>query len=222
MLVQNAATSHGSRLSVPRIVPNVDVELTRLNQNLQQRWSNVMTKPTTATQELERRQRSPLITPTDLKAEATRDIAGAMNGILADVFALYMKTRNFHWHMSGPHFRDYHLLLDEQAGELFAMTDPVAERIRKVGGATLRSIGQIARTQRLLDNDAEYVEPADMLGELRDDNKSLAASLREVHSVCEEHNDFATASLVEVWIDETERRTWFLFETSRQGDSTGH
>ncbi|EIM93827.1 stress response DNA-binding protein (Dps) [Paraburkholderia hospita] len=181
-----------------------------------------MIKPMTATQELERRQRSPLITPTDLKAEATRDIAGAMNGILADVFALYLKTKNFHWHMSGPHFRDYHLLLDEQAGELFAMTDPIAERIRKVGGTTLRSISQIARTQRLLDNDAEYVEPADMLSELRDDNKSLTASLREVHNVCEEHNDIATASLIEVWIDETERRTWILFETSRQGDSTGH
>ncbi len=171
---------------------------------------------------LEREQEASLITPTDLKAAATRDIAGAMNAILADVFALYLKTKNFHWHMSGPHFRDYHLLLDEQADQLFAMTDPIAERIRKLGGTTLRSIGHIARTQRVLDNDAEYVEPEDMLAELRDDSQTLAARLREAHSVCEDHNDIATASLVEVWIDETERRTWFLFEASRHMDSTGH
>ena len=145
-----------------------------------------------------------------------------MNAILADVFALYLKTKNFHWHMSGPHFRDYHLLLDEQADQLFAMTDPIAERIRKVGGTTLKSIGHIARTQRLLDNDADYVEPLDMLAELREDNKTLAARLREAHNVCEEHRDIATASLIEVWIDETERRTWFLFEASRRADSTGH
>jgi starvation-inducible DNA-binding protein len=124
--------------------------------------------------------------------------------------------------MSGPHFRDYHLLLDEQAAQVFAMTDPIAERIRKVGGATLKSIGHIARTQRLLDNDAEYVEPQDMLAELREDNKTLAARLRDTHNVCEEHRDIATASLIEVWIDETERRTWFLFEASRRGDATGH
>ncbi|MEP7316613.1 MAG: DNA starvation/stationary phase protection protein [Sphingomicrobium sp.] len=145
-----------------------------------------------------------------------------MNGILADVFALYLKTKNFHWHMSGPHFRDYHLLLDEQADQVFAMSDPIAERIRKVGGTTLKSIGHIARTQRLPDNDADYVEPLDMLAELREDNKTLAARLREAHGVCEEHRDIATASLIEVWIDETERRTWFLFEASRQGDATGH
>jgi len=145
-----------------------------------------------------------------------------MNAILADVFALYMKTKNFHWHMSGPHFRDYHLLLDEQADQLFAMTDAIAERVRKVGGTTLRSIGHIARTQRVLDNDAEYVEPEDMLAELREDNQTLAARLREAHGVCEDHNDIATASLIEVWIDETERRTWFLFEASRRGDSSGH
>jgi starvation-inducible DNA-binding protein len=159
---------------------------------------------------------APLATRTDLNAAATRDIAAAMNGILADVFALYIKTKNFHWHMSGPHFRDYHLLLDEQATQLYAMTDPIAERIRKIGGPTLKSIGGIARAQRVLDNDAEYVEPLDMLAELREDSKELAGRLREAHNVCDEHRDIATASLIEVWIDETERRTWFLFEASRK------
>jgi len=172
--------------------------------------------------DLKRRQEAPLITPTDLKAKATRDIAGGMNAILADVFALYLKTKNFHWHMSGPHFRDYHLLLDEHADQLYAMTDPIAERIRKIGGTTLRSIGHIARTQRVQDNDAEYVEPLDMLAELREDNKQLVARLREIHDVVDEHRDIATASLIENWIDETERRTWFLFEASRRGDATGH
>ena len=172
--------------------------------------------------DLKARQRAPLATPTDLKAAATKDITAALNGILADVFAIYLKTKNFHWHMSGPHFRDYHLLLDEQADQIYAMTDPIAERIRKLGGSTLRSIGHIARTQRVLDNDAEYVEPLDMLAELREDNKTLVASLREAHNVCDEQRDIATASLIEVWIDETERRTWFLFESSRQGDSSGH
>jgi len=172
--------------------------------------------------ELKSRQKASLLTPTDLKSGATRDIAAAMNGILADVFALYLKTKNFHWHMSGPHFRDYHLLLDEQADQIYAMADPIAERVRKVGGTTLRSIGHISRTQRVLDNDADYVEPLDMLAELREDNKTLAASLREAHDVCDEHRDIATASLIEVWIDETERRTWFLFEASRKGDATGH
>ena len=166
--------------------------------------------------ELETRRKAPLATRTDLSAAATRDLAAAMNGILADVFALYLKTKNFHWHMSGPHFRDYHLLLDEQADQLYAMIDPIAERIRKVGGATLKSIGHIARTQRVLDNDADYVEPRDMLAELREDNKDLAARLREAHNVCDEHRDIATASLIEVWIDETERRTWFLFEAGRK------
>jgi starvation-inducible DNA-binding protein len=145
-----------------------------------------------------------------------------MNGILADVFALYLKTKNFHWHMSGPHFRDYHLLLDEQADQLFAMTDPIAERVRKIGGMTLRSIGHISRTQRISDNDAQYVEPLDMLAELREDNQTLAARLRETHNVCDEHRDIASASLIEGWIDETERRTWFLFEASRRADSGGH
>jgi starvation-inducible DNA-binding protein len=160
---------------------------------------------------------APLITPTDLSPEATKDIAGAMNAILADVFALYLKTKNFHWHMSGPHFRDYHLLLDEQGEQLFAMTDPIAERVRKIGGMTLHSIGQIAKMQRIPDNDAPYVEPLDMIAELREDNKALALRLREAHDVCDEHRDIATASLIEVWVDETERRTWFLFETSRAG-----
>ena len=171
---------------------------------------------------LKLRQAAPLTTPTDLKAGATKDIAGAMNGILADVFALYIKTKNFHWHLSGPHFRDYHLLLDEHGDQIFAMTDPIAERVRKVGGETIKSIGHIARLQRISDNDADYVEPEDMLAELREDNKTLTARLREAHGVCDEHNDIATASLIEVWIDETERRTWFLFEASRRGDSTGH
>jgi starvation-inducible DNA-binding protein len=164
------------------------------------------------------RRKAPLATPTDLAASAIKDIAGALNGILADVFALYLKTKNFHWHMSGAHFRDYHLLLDEQADQLYAMTDPTAERIRKVGGTTLRSIGHIARTQRVADNDADYVDPLDMLAELREDNKSLAARLREAHNVCDDHRDIASASLIENWIDETERRTWFLFEASRRGD----
>ncbi len=181
-----------------------------------------MAKSKPSKDRLLREQLSPLVTPTDLEGNATRDIAGAMNAILADVFALYLKTKNFHWHLSGPHFRDYHLLLDEQGDQLFAMTDPIAERIRKVGGTTIRSIGHIARLQRVADNDAEYVEPEDMLAELREDNKTLAARLREAHGVCDEHEDIATASLIEVWIDETERRTWFLFEASRRGDSTGH
>src|SRR6266480_3283886 len=167
-------------------------------------------------EDLVRRQSAPLATPTDLKPAATKDIAGAMNAILADVFALYLKTKNFHWHMSGPHFRDYHLLLDEQADQLFAMTDPIAERVRKLGAPTLHSIGEIARNQRVLDNDAEYVEPLDMLAELAGDNKELTARLREAHNVCEEHRDVATTSRIEIWIDETERRAWFLFEATRR------
>jgi starvation-inducible DNA-binding protein len=169
-----------------------------------------------------RRRLAPLITPTDLSAQASANIAGGMNAILADVFALYLKTKNFHWHMSGPHFRDYHLLLDEQADQLYAMTDAIAERVRKTGGSTLRSIGHIARVQRVMDNDADYVEPLDMLAELREDNQGLGARLREVHGVVDALRDIATASLIESWIDETERRTWFLFESSRPGDRTGH
>src|SRR5271166_3548360 len=171
-----------------------------------------------STATLERRQTAPLHTPSDLEASATRDIAGAMNALLADVFALYLKTKNFHWHMSGPHFRDYHLLLDEHGDQIFAMTDPIAERVRKLGRTTIHSIGHIARTQRVLDNDAEFVEPEDMLAELLEDNKALVGRLREAHNVCEEHEDVATASLIEVWIDESERRTWFLFEASRHSD----
>lgn len=158
---------------------------------------------------------APLDTPTDLASNAIKDVSGALNVLLTDVFTLYMKTKNFHWHMSGPHFRDYHLLLDEQSAQIFAMTDPMAERVRKIGGVTLHSIGEISRMQRLKDNDANYVTPSDMLAELREDNKQLAASMRETHGLCDEHDDVATASLLEVWIDETERRTWFLFETSR-------
>ncbi|MFQ1064444.1 Dps family protein [Bordetella trematum] len=168
------------------------------------------------------RRKRPLATPTDLSQVATRDISAALNQILADVFALYLKTKNFHWHVSGPHFRDYHLLLDEQSDQLFAMTDPLAERVRKVGGTTLRSIGHIARTQRVLDNDADYVQPQDMLAELREDNKALAAALRAAHDVTDEHHDIASSSLLENWIDETERRTWFLFEASRDADRIGN
>jgi starvation-inducible DNA-binding protein len=159
--------------------------------------------------------RARLGTPTGLTADAVRDIGAGVNALLADVFALYLKTKNFHWHMSGPHFRDYHLLLDEHGEQIFAMTDPLAERVRKLGGTTLRSIGHIARQQRIPDNDAEYVEPKDMLAELREDNQQLAAEMRQAHNLCDEYGDVATASLLEVWIDETERRIWFLFEATR-------
>ena len=168
------------------------------------------------TRELRTRRDAPLATRTDLSSAAVKDIAGSMNAILADVFALYLKTKNFHWHMSGPHFRDYHLLLDEHADQLFAMTDPIAERIRKLGGPTIKSIGQISKIQRVVDNDAEYVEPLDMLAELAEDNKTMTARLREAYDVCDDHRDVATTSLIEVWIDETERRTWFLFEATRR------
>ena len=162
---------------------------------------------------------APLHTRSDLKPNAVRDISGALNILLADMFALYLKTKNFHWHMSGPHFRDYHLLLDEQGDQIFATTtDAIAERVRKIGGTTLRSIGHIGRLQRVADNDSDFVTPMDMLAELRDDNKQLAASLRETHGLCEEHDDVATASLLEVWIDEAERRTWFLFEATRRAE----
>ena len=169
----------------------------------------------TKTAELRQKRDIPLTVPTDLTRSAVKDIAGAMNAILADVFALYLKTKNFHWHMSGPHFRDYHLLLDEHSDQLYAMTDPIAERIRKIGGLTIKSIGHISRIQRVLDNDADYVDPQDMIAELAEDNQTLAARLREAHNVCDEHRDVATASLIEVWIDETERRTWFLTEIKR-------
>lgn len=161
---------------------------------------------------------APLRTPTSLSEEATRDISAALTALLADTFALYIKTKNFHWHVSGPHFRDYHLLLDEQSAEILAMTDPMAERARKIGGATLRSIGQIAKESRIADNDADYVDPLDMLAELRDDNGELIGRMREAHDLCDEHNDIATASLLENWIDESEKRVWFLFESGRRGN----
>lgn len=166
-------------------------------------------------------QKSPLTLHTDLGEKASRDITGAMNAVLADVFALYLKTKNFHWHVSGPHFRDYHLLLDDHGDELFAMTDPIAERVRKLGGTTIRSIGHIAKLQRISDNDADYVEPSDMLAELCQDNVSLTERLRAAHDVCDEYNDTATASLIEEWIDQSERRSWFLFEAGRKPDSSG-
>lgn len=161
------------------------------------------------------RRKAPLATPTDLQSNAVRDVSAALNTLLADTFALYLKTKNFHWHVSGVHFRDFHLLFDEHAAQIFAMTDDIAERVRKIGGTTLRSIGHIARLQRVEDNDAEFVTPEDMIAELREDNKDLVARLREVHDLCDSARDVATASLIENWIDETERRVWFLYETSR-------
>jgi starvation-inducible DNA-binding protein len=165
--------------------------------------------------ETKARRKAALDTPTNLGANATRDLSAALTALLADVFALYVKTKNFHWHMSGPHFRDYHVLLDEQSEQILDMTDDIAERVRKIGGTTLRSIGHIARLQRIADNDAEFVSPQDMLAELREDNKDLTQRMREVHDVCDEHGDVATASLLENWIDEAEKRTWFLFEAGR-------
>jgi starvation-inducible DNA-binding protein len=169
-----------------------------------------------ATKDMKEERLAPLRTPTDLSSNATKDISAALTTLLADMFALYLKTKNFHWHVSGPHFRDYHLMLDEQADQIFATTDVIAERARKIGGTTLRSIGHIGRLQRIEDNDADYVTPLDMLAELREDNKQLTVSLRELHETTSEHGDVATTSLIEQWIDEAERRTWFLFEASRQ------
>src|SRR3989454_12028260 len=174
-----------------------------------------------STAEVKSRRAAGLKTPTNLGTDATRDISGALNLLLADLFALYLKPKNFHWHVSGPHFRDYHLLLDEQADQLFATTDVIAERVRKIGGRTLRSIGHISRLQRVSDNDAEFVTPLDMLAELREDNQRLAAHMRETHGVCDERGDVATASLLEVWIDEAEKRGGYLFEASRRGDGPG-
>jgi starvation-inducible DNA-binding protein len=172
--------------------------------------------------DVKERRKAPLQTPTDLGDNARRDLTGALNALLADVFALYLKTKNFHWHVSGPHFRGFHLMFDEQAGELLAMTDEIAERVRKIGGITLHSIGNIARLQRIPDNDADYVDPLDMLGELREDNRALLASMRETHNLCDETNDVATASKLEEWIDQAEKRVWFLYEASRRGDPSGH
>jgi starvation-inducible DNA-binding protein len=161
------------------------------------------------------RREAPLHTPNVLGRDATRDISAELNALLADTFAVYMKTKNFHWHMSGPHFRDYHLLLDDHGDQIFATTDPIAERVRKIGGTTIRSIGHLSKLQRILDNDADFVTPADMLAELRDDNMSLIRYMKGTHTLCDEVGDVATASLLEQWIDEAERRTWFLFESGR-------
>jgi starvation-inducible DNA-binding protein len=171
--------------------------------------------------ELKERRKAPLATPTILNQEAVKNISGALSALLADVFALYIKTKNFHWHMSGPHFRDYHLLLDEHADQIFAITDDIAERARKIGGTTIRSIGQISRQQRLQDNDAEYVDSQDMLAELREDNKALVRSMQETHDLTDEEGDVATTSLLETWIDEAERRVWFLFEAGRTEQPAG-
>ena len=163
-----------------------------------------------------------LDTPTDLSEDAVTAVSEALNGLLADSFALYLKTKNFHWHVSGPHFRDYHLLFDEQADMIFATTDELAERVRKIGGTTLRSIGEIGRLQRIKDNEQEFVTPREMLRELMDDNKAVMVSMREAHRIADEHNDIGTASMLENFIDETEERNWFLFEASRNAEETGH
>jgi starvation-inducible DNA-binding protein len=170
----------------------------------------------TSKTELITRQKAPLTTSSDIDPASVKDISGALNALLADVFVLYLKTKNFHWHMSGPHFRDYHLLLDDHADQIFAMTDDVAERVRKIGGTTIRSIGQICRIQRLADNDADFVTPADMLSELHEDERRLVHILRAIHTLCDEARDLATASLVENWIDQSQRRSWFLFESTRR------
>ena len=169
-----------------------------------------------------RLQQSAILFPTDLGQKASKDISGAMNSVLADVFALYLKTKNFHWHVSGPHFRDYHLMLDDHGDQLFAMTDPIAERVRKLGGTTLRSISHISKLQSISDNNADFVEPSDMLAELCQDNIRLTERMRVAHDICDKYNDSATASLIEEWIDQSERRAWFLFETGRKLDSSGH
>jgi starvation-inducible DNA-binding protein len=177
--------------------------------------------PIMTSKEATKRRMAPLATPTNLASNAVQDLSGALTVLLADMFALYLKTKNFHWHVSGPHFRDYHLLLDEQAGQIFATTDAIAERVRKIGGSTLRSIGQIGRLQRVLDNEADYVTAQDMLAELRTDNMELAARMRETHALCDERGDVASASLLEVWIDEAEGRVWFLYEAGRRGEPGG-
>jgi starvation-inducible DNA-binding protein len=166
--------------------------------------------------------KSALATPTDLSENGVKSIAGALNGLAADAFALYVKTKNFHWHMSGPHFRDYHLLLDEHGDQIYAMIDPLAERVRKLGQTTLRSIGHIGKLQSIKDNDEPFVGPLEMLSELASDNKAFAAAQRKAHELCDDNGDVGSASLLEVWIDETERRTWFLFEATRGADASGH
>ncbi|MDA9435681.1 Dps family protein [Bradyrhizobium sp. CCBAU 51627] len=162
------------------------------------------------------RREAPLHTPTTLGSNAIKEISAALTVLLADVFALYVKTKNFHWHISGPHFRDYHLLLDEQAAQIFAMTDDIAERARKIGGTAIRSIGHIARAKHIADNDADFVTPDDMLAELKEDNLALTQRLRQTRNICDEHGDVASTSLIENWIDQAEGRTWFLFEATRR------
>ena len=173
------------------------------------------TKSKTPAPSAKTRRMAPLNTPTDLTKTATLEVTGSLNALLADIFSLYLKTKNFHWHMSGPHFRDYHLMLDEQADQIYAIADDLAERVRKIGGTTLRSIGHIARLSRVLDNDADFVEPQSMLAELRNDNRDLVVRMRETHALTDEQNDVVTTSLLENWIDEAERRAWFLFEATR-------
>ena len=166
--------------------------------------------------------RGRLTTPSDLSDNAVKDVAGALNAILADIYAIFFKTKNFHWHVSGPHFRDYHLMLDEQAAELIGITDAVAERVRKLGGQTLRSVGQVAAMSRIADNNAGYVEPADMLAELMEDNLHLVRTLRETKALCDDHRDVATSAMIDNWVDDAERRAWFLYETNRPAMSSGH
>jgi starvation-inducible DNA-binding protein len=163
-----------------------------------------------------------LKTPTDLKIGNIKEVTLAINALVADAFALYIKTKNFHWHLSGPNFRDFHVMLDEQATQIFDSIDPLAERVRKLGGTTIRSISHIAKLQSLKDNNDEYVTPLEMLAELQADNQMVAKNMRSAHKVCDDNDDFATSSLLEIYIDETERRLWFLFESSRSADSTGH
>ena len=163
---------------------------------------------------------APLHTPTDLHQTAVKDISAALTALLADTFALFVKTKNFHWHMSGPHFRDYHLMLDDQSDQIFGAVDEIAERVRKIGGTTLRSVGHIARLQRIPDNDADFVTPVDMLSELAEDNRRYIGLLRGVHDLADSHNDAATTSLIENWIDQAERRAWFLFEITRISERT--
>jgi starvation-inducible DNA-binding protein len=163
-----------------------------------------------------------LDTPTDLDTAAVKAVSEALNGLLATSYALYLKTKNFHWHVSGPHFRDYHLMLDEQAADILGATDDMAERVRKIGGTTLRSIGHIAKLQTIEDNNADFVPPAMMLRELMNDNKQVAEDMRKAHEICEEHDDPATASMIEIWLDQTEKRTWFLFEAARGASNDGH
>ena len=182
----------------------------------------IVNNPTHSREELEKRRTSRLATPSDLAPKAAQDIQGAMNPILADVFALYVKTKNFHWHMSGPHFRDYHLLLDDQGAQIYAAIDPLAERVRKLGQPTVTSIGAIAKLASIKDNDSEYVDPGEMLNELIDDNKAFIASMRAAHDACDDAKDVATASILENFIDEAETRVWFLYEASRKADATGH